>query len=89
MARYGRLLTDAHWEMIAPLLPKLRKSGTGGRPRTNDGKVLEGLLWILRSGRFVGRICPRNSPHGNLLEAASDWEEQQIWLTIWRAFLAN
>ena len=50
MARYGRLLTDAQWEKIAPLLPKPRKSRHGGRPRAKDRKVLEGILWILRSG---------------------------------------
>ena len=50
MARYGRLLTDAQWEKIGPLLPKRPKRPRGGRPPANDRKVLEGILWILRSG---------------------------------------
>jgi len=50
MARYGRLLTDAQWEKIRPLLPKRRKRPQGGRPPADDRKVLEGILWILRSG---------------------------------------
>jgi transposase len=50
MARYGRLLTDAQWEKIRPLLPKRRKRTHGGRPPADDPKVLEGILWILRSG---------------------------------------
>jgi len=50
MARYGRLLTDAQWEKIRPLLPKRPKRPKGGRPRKDDRKVLEGILWILRSG---------------------------------------
>jgi len=50
VSRYGRLLTDAPWEKIRPLLPKFRKSRRGGRPRANDRKVLEGILWISRSG---------------------------------------
>ncbi len=33
MARYGRLLTDAQWEKIQPLLPKRPKRPRGGRPR--------------------------------------------------------
>ncbi|HKW61407.1 MAG TPA: transposase, partial [Candidatus Acidoferrum sp.] len=50
MARYGRPLTDAQWEKLRPLLPKARTSRRGGRPRANDRKVLEGILWVLRSG---------------------------------------
>ncbi len=50
MARYGRLLTDAQWEKIRPLLPKHPKRPRGGRPPADDRKVLEGILWILRSG---------------------------------------
>ena len=50
MARYGRLLTDAQWEKIRPWLPKRPRRRRGGRPPANDRKVLEGILWILRSG---------------------------------------
>ena len=50
MARYGRLLTDAQWEKIRPLLPKRPPRPRGGRPPAPDRKVLEGILWILRSG---------------------------------------
>jgi len=50
MVRYGRLLSDAQWEKIRPLLPKRPPRRCGGRPRADDRKVLEGLLWMLRSG---------------------------------------
>ncbi len=67
MARYGRLLTDAQWEKIRPLLPKRRKRPHGGRPPADDRKVLEGILWILAAG-LAGVICrwsfPRLRPVG-------------------------
>jgi len=50
MARYGRLLTDAQWGKIRPLLPKRPKRPRGGWPPADDRKVLEGILWIPRSG---------------------------------------
>jgi hypothetical protein len=40
MPRYGRLLSDAQWEKIRPLLPKSRRHPRGGRPRANSRKVL-------------------------------------------------
>lgn len=44
-------LTDSQWEIIEPLLSQ-GKSGPGlkGRPRRNNREVLEGILWILRTG---------------------------------------
>ena len=50
MARCGPLLTEAQWKKIAPLLPKPPKQRKGGRPWIENRRVLEGILWILRSG---------------------------------------
>ena len=89
MARYGRLLTDAQWEKIRPLLPKRRKRPQGGRPPADDRKVLEGILWILRSG---ARWCdlPEEFPSpATCWRRLRDWEEQEVWLEIWRAFLSE
>ena len=44
-------LTDAQWAIISPLLPlPSRRSDGKGRPRRNNREVLNGILWILRSG---------------------------------------
>jgi transposase len=87
MARYGRVLTDAQWETIRPLLAPVRRSRRGGRPRANAHKVLEGILWILRSGARWQDL-PEEFPAPSTCWRR-DWEEQGIWLTIWRAFLAE
>ncbi len=44
-------LSDTQWAVISPLLSD-GKSGPGrvGRPRRNNRLVLEGILWILRTG---------------------------------------
>ena len=89
MARYGRLLTDAQWEKICPLLPRIRKSRRGGRPPANDRKVLEGILWILRSGARWQDLPDEFPSPATCWRRLRDWEEQGVWLTIWRAFLAE
>jgi transposase len=89
MARYGRLLTDAQWEKIRPLLPKRPRRPKGGRPRKDDRNVLEGILWVLRSG---ARWCdlPEEFPSpATCWRRLRDWEEQEVWLEIWRAFLSE
>jgi transposase len=50
MARSGPLLTEAQWKKIVPLLPKPPQHRKGGRPWIENCRVLEGILWILRSG---------------------------------------
>lgn len=44
-------LTDAQWARIEPLLPAPppRKMNRG-RPRANPRKVLDSILWVLRTG---------------------------------------
>lgn len=89
MARYGRLLTDAQWEKIRPLLPKRRKRPRGGRPPADERKVLEGILWILRSGaRWCDLPVEFPSP-STCWRRLRDWEEQEVWLEIWRTFLSE
>src|SRR5437879_4183312 len=78
MARYGRLLTDAQWEKIRPLLPKRRKRPQGGRPPADDRKVLEGILWILRSrARWCDLPVEFPSP-STCWRRLRDWEEQEV-----------
>ena len=71
MARYGRLLTDAQWEKIGPLLPQRPPRPRGGRPPAHDRKVLEGILWILRSGARWQDLPEEFPVAGDLLATAA------------------
>jgi transposase len=42
---------DKQWAIVEPLLPKARRGANGkGRPRVADHAILNGILWILRTG---------------------------------------
>jgi len=44
-------LTEEQWALIEPLLPSQRVRADGrGRPWKNNREVLNGIIWILRSG---------------------------------------
>ena len=50
MAR-GEELTDEQWSLIEPLLGELPKRDDGkGRPWRSNREIMNGILWILRSG---------------------------------------
>lgn len=48
-------LTDIQWEKLEAIYEK-PYAGTG-RPRQDARQVLNGILWVLRTGA-PGRICP-------------------------------
>lgn len=61
------LLTDDEWELIADVFPE---PAATGRPRRDTRTVLDGILWVLRTG----------SPWRDLPE------EFGAWKTAWRMF---
>jgi len=76
MARSVPLLTEAQWKKIAPLLPKPPKQRKGGRPWIENRRVLEGILWILRSGARWQDL-PEKFPHPSTCwRRLRDWEER-------------
>ena len=44
-------LTDKQWAVLEPLIPKKQPREDGkGRPRVDNRDVLDGILWMLRTG---------------------------------------
>jgi len=44
-------LTDEQWEVLKPLIPVPPRRPDGrGRPRIDDREILNGVLWIMRTG---------------------------------------
>ena len=43
-------LTDAQWAAIEPHLPRHPRSRLGGRPRVPHRDVVDGILWVLKTG---------------------------------------
>ena len=57
MARFD--LTDFEWSVMQPLLPNKPR----GVPRVDDRRVLNGILWRLRTGAPWAYIPERYGPH--------------------------
>jgi len=83
------LLSETQWQKIEPLLPKPKRR-TCGRPPKNNRQVFEGILWVLKTGARW-RDLPRDfgvSP-SVCWKRLRRWEEQGVWLWLWRAFLSE
>lgn len=82
-------MPDEQWAKIRPLLPPHPEHPRGGRPRRDDRKALEGILWVLRTG---GRWCdlPGEYPSPSTCwRRLSCLEERDDWPGTWRAFLSG
>ena len=59
------LLSEAQWEILAPLFPKpKRRKDRRGRPWAPNRDCLEGILWVLRTGARW-RDMPEQYPDGS------------------------
>src|SRR5687767_14476920 len=85
MAR-ERFLSDAQWAKIDPLLPKLKSRGRGW---ADSREVLEGILWILRSGARWKDLPDEYPSYSTCWRRLRRWEEDGTWERVWRAFLAE
>jgi transposase len=89
MRKYARLLTDKQWSKIEPLLPEAPEKRKRGRPPAENRDVLEGILWILKTGARWKDV-PAPLPSGSTCRRRLLlWEEEGLWLEIWRLFLAD
>ena len=89
MARPRTQLTDERWARIEPLLPKFKRSRKGGRKPVENRRILEGILWVLRSGARWQDLPDEFPSPSTCWRRLHDWEEQDVWLDIWRAFLSE
>lgn len=77
-------MSDLMWERMRKHLPLPNKTG---RPRADDRQVVEGILWVLKTGARW-RDLPETFPSPTTCwRRLKDWEEQEVWLRLWRSFL--
>jgi transposase len=86
-------LAASRWRRIAkrlpsrPKTPRLKKKRTGGRPRHDDQRCFEGILWLLWN-RTAWRALPRrygtkSTVHRRLME----WDQRGILDRMWLIYL--
>ena len=72
-------LTDAQWTFIEPLLPKPPKRADGrGRPWRDARAVLNGILWILRTGAQWAELPRRYPPYQTCHRCFQQWQRAGV-----------
>lgn len=76
-------LSDAQWERIRPLLPPPAREG---RPRADDRRTLDGILYILRTGSRWQDLPRAYGSHVTCWRRFAEWQASEVWERIWQAF---
>ncbi len=72
-----RELTDAQWERLGPLLPPQRPRT--GRPNKDHRTVLEGIVWVLRTGAPWADLPERYGSWKTVASRFYRWRRAGIW----------
>jgi len=70
-------LTDDQWQQLAPLLPPQRPAT--GRPTKDHRTVLNGIVWILRSGAPWRDLPERYGSWQTVYSRFRRWQEAGLW----------
>ena len=87
---YGEELTDEQWTILEPLLPRLRRRSDGrGRPWRSQREVLNGVLWILRSGARWKDLPARLPPYQTCHRRLQGWARSGALRDVLEALAAD
>jgi transposase len=80
-------LTDAQWQQIGSLIQP--PSSGRGRPRANDRKTLNGILYVLYTGCSWEDVPHEYGSPGTCWRRLRDWDGNGTWERIWRELLRS
>ena len=76
-------LTDQQWQQLQPLLP-LQKPTTG-RPAKDHRTIINGILWVLRTGAPWRDLPERYGPWRTVASRFYRWRQAGLWDRLLRA----
>jgi transposase len=79
-------LTDVQWARLKPLLPP--EKPRPGRPNHDHRRILNGILWIDRTGAPWNDLPSRHGPVGTVSSRFHRWRKAGIWQRILQALQA-
>lgn len=79
-------LTDAQWARLQPLLPPARKNG---RPRADDRRTLDGILYVLRNGCRWRDLPSQYGSPVTCWRRFVQWEADGVWERVWHAYFTG
>jgi len=71
-------LTDAQWALLGPFFRPKRRADGRGRPWRDARQVLDGVLWILRTGAAWSDLPDRYPPYQTCHRRFQQWQRSGL-----------
>src|SRR5215510_4905785 len=75
-------LTDAQWAILAPTFRSRRRPDGRGRPPTDARPVLNGVLWVLRTGAPWHDLPRRYPPYQTCHRRFQQWQRSGLLMRV-------
>jgi transposase len=83
-------LTNEQWDVIKPLIPEPPKRPDGrGRPRRDNREILNGILWIMRTGAQWKDMPERYPPYQTCHRRFQEWVRSGAFEVILKALVRD
>jgi putative transposase len=82
MPAYDTDLSDEQWLLIAPLIP--RPKGGGRRRTTSERRVVDGILYLLKTGCQWRQLPNEFPPWRTVYGYFADWGAVGVWKKLHR-----
>lgn len=79
---------DALWARLAPLLVNDHPHKKPGRPRRDDRVLVNGLIWLARTGAQWAALPARYGPKSTLHARFHEWVRRGVFAQLWAVLLA-
>jgi hypothetical protein len=76
-------LTPERWAHLAPLVPSRQ-----GRPISDARLMVEGILWVMRTGGSWRSLPERFGPWSTVADCYRRWRKDGVWERLRQALLA-
>lgn len=82
-------VNDALWELLAPILHRDMSRKKPGRPRRDDRAIVDGLIWLARTGSQWSRLPREFGPKSIVHERFTEWVTSGTLERAWAVLLRD
>ena len=76
-------LTQLQWELVEPIIKSAQlPKRISGRPRRSDRDILNGILWVCRTGAPWKDLPARYPPYQTCHRRFQEWVKQEVWVKL-------
>ena len=80
-------ITDELWKQIRPMLPPEVTESRDGRPRLDNRKAMEAILWVFRAGRKWKELPVVLGSPGSVRCRLKKWQRAGLFQRMWQSGL--